>query len=129
VTSPNDTVDPADIRRVDDAQIVWTDAVPTVGGVRGQVRLEPEMAQAISAKLGEITRTISELERRLSPVKTTLPTVDPVSNNAAIQAWKMIDESREYLMAWRTQLFSARAALDSQIAAYQQVERQNEARS
>jgi hypothetical protein len=91
--------------------------------------LEPEVARAFSARLGEVIRTISELERRLSPAKTALPTVDPVSGNAAIQAWKMIEQSREYLTTWRTQLFTARAALDSQLATYLQVEEQNEARS
>jgi hypothetical protein len=129
VTSPSDSVDAADIRRVDDAQIVWTDAVPTVGGAPGQVRLEPEVARAFSARLGEVILAVHEMERLLNPASTSLPDSDPVSSNAAIQTWKMIDEAKAYLLAWRGSLLGARAALDTQLAAYEAVERQNEGRA
>jgi hypothetical protein len=129
VTSPSDSVDAADIRRVDDAQIVWTDAVPTVGGAPGQVRLEPEVARAFSARLGEVIRSVGEMQRDLDSESTMLPSVDPVSSNAAKQAWKMIGDAQAYLQAWRGQLLEARDSLDSQLASYEKVERQNEGRA
>ncbi|HEV7471573.1 MAG TPA: hypothetical protein VGO23_17585, partial [Pseudonocardia sp.] len=81
MTSPSDSVDAADIRRVDDAQIIWTDAVPTVGGAPGQVRLEPEVARAFSVRLGEVILAVHEMERLLNPASTSLPDSDPVSSN------------------------------------------------
>jgi hypothetical protein len=69
------------------------------------------------------------MERLLNPASTSLPDSDPVSSNAAIQTWKMIDEAKAYLLAWRGSLLGARAALDTQLAAYEAVERQNEGRA
>jgi hypothetical protein len=125
VTSPSDSVDAADIRRVDDAQIIWTDAVPTVGGAPGQVRLEPEVARAFSVRLGEVIRSVAEMETQLSPQFASLPTLDPVSSNAARQTWRMLDDARTYLAAWRRSLSEARAALGSQLSAYEETERRN----
>jgi hypothetical protein len=125
VTSPSDSVDAADIRRVDDAQIIWTDAVPTVGGAPGQVRLEPEVARAFSVRLGEVVKSVLGAEVLLDPVLTSFPSMDPVSNNAASQSARMINDARTYLEAWRRQLWEARMALDAQLAAYEDVEQRN----
>ena len=129
MTSPSDSVDAADIRRVDDAQIVWTDAVPTVGGAPGQVRLEPEVARAFSARLGEVIESVLEAVLLLDPVRTAFPDIDPVSRNAAIQSMRMINDARAYLARWHSHLVDARTALDSQLAAYANVEYQNRARA
>jgi hypothetical protein len=126
VTSPSDSVDAADIRRVDDAQIVWTDAVPTVGGAPGQVGLEPEVARAFSARLGEVIESLAQAETLFSPLAMSMPSQDLVSSNASKQALRMISDARAYVETWRGQLGAARLALESQLAAYEAVERQNE---
>jgi hypothetical protein len=51
--------------------------------------------------------------------------MDPVSNNAASQSARMINDARTYLEAWRRQLWEARMALDAQLAAYEDVEQRN----
>jgi hypothetical protein len=110
---------------VDDAQIIWTDAVPTVGGAPGQVRLEPEVARAFSARLGEVIESVLEAALLLDPLRTAFPDIDPVSRNAAVQSMKMVNDARVYLTTWHSHLIDARAALDSQLAAYEGVENQN----
>jgi hypothetical protein len=72
---------------------------------------------------------VAQMETHLSPQLASRPTLDPVSSNAARQTWRMIDDARTYLAAWRRSLSEARAALDSQLSAYEEVEVRNEGRT
>lgn len=128
VTSPSDSVDPADIRRVDDAQIVWSDAVPSGNGMVGGVSLDPEVARAFAAKLSEIAVALGRIDIQLESLAVPSPADDDVSRNAVIQASTMIEASRHYVQRWRSQLATAGIALERQLAAYEQVENSNEAR-
>jgi hypothetical protein len=91
--------------------------------------LEPEVARAFSARLGEVVKSVLGAEVLLDPVLTSFPSMDPVSNNAASQSARMINDARTYLETWRRQLWEARTALDAQLAAYEDVERRNVGRT
>jgi hypothetical protein len=73
--------------------------------------------------------SVLDAEVLLDPVLTSFPHTDPVSNNAAAQSIKMINDARVYLEVWRRQLWESRTALESQIAAYADVERRTEGRT
>jgi hypothetical protein len=89
--------------------------------------LEPEVARAFSARLGEVLESLAQTETLFSPLAISMPSQDLVSSNASRQALRMINDARAYVEAWRGQLSAARLALESQLAAYEDVERQNEA--
>jgi hypothetical protein len=88
------------------------------------LRVDPERVEGLVGRLEGVIREVALVEASLSKAGVVRsPGADPISQNAALQAAKMLEGSLSYLANWRQQLINANEALLKQREAYLSADR------